>query len=524
MAGVCLRSQYKGKVLSIKKNSMISIFAPTELHPLIRGIIDTEDRLNELIVLYGAGETPRLSAACIKVDMDRIRVYPDWYDLQPPVIFPTLIPFSKERLLGIIFVRLGNADKARQYLQGYPELLFCAESLFCLQRQEPFPEELAMRPGAYRDEAAASHNHAVCLHYGGPDDRAGFENLASLYEQALMRSDDPDTKAFTAKHYATLLIDAGQSENAEAVIREVSTPGLHEDSIHGLSMVQCQSWLNRLAVPYDEDLLSRLKQRMWEDLQYLENKGRRTEEALLLLDAAHIANISNSFSESLGYVNKAISIFREEGEEAFIAHASLKKGILLYTWAQNGNPQFYRGAKDALLTALGYFTREEAPDVFADIHQYLGIIYSEIPDEVKKKSVWAAVSVSSFQEALAYYNKVDFPYEFGMICHHFGNAYTKYPAAVHSDNYDKALSWYREALDVRTADSYPVERSHTLSNYLDASWKAANPDESLNTERFDDMCRKAAELAQLAPREELKKEAEEHLKALRDLKVQYAGQ
>ena len=33
-------------------------------------------------------------------------------------------------------------------------------------------------------------------------------------------------------------------------------------------------------------------------------------------------------------------------------------------------------------------------------------------DEIKRKGVWAAVSVSSFNEALNYYNKVDSPYEF----------------------------------------------------------------------------------------------------------------
>ena len=47
-----------------------------------------------------------------------------------------------------------------------------------------------------------------------------------------------------------------------------------------------------------------------------------------------------------------------------------------------------------------------APDIFAEIQHQLGRVYAEIPDEVKKKGIWAAVSVSSFTEALNFYNKI----------------------------------------------------------------------------------------------------------------------
>lgn len=500
----------------------ISILAPSELHPLLDDIIAAEDRLHELVALVPATSEYRLSADVIRVDGHGLCLHPDWYNLQPPVLLPARIPLSRESLLGILFLRLNHPEKTRKYLQAEPDLLLCAELLFALQQGDDMPADMVWRLADCGDRSAAAHNLAVCMHYSGLQGLEGLSDLKALYEEALAVSPEPDARAFTARHYATLLTDAGLAEEAEALIRRTLVDDLHEDSRHGLTMVECQSWLSRLTVPYDQALLSRLKAQLWDDLQYLERTGRTTEVGLLLLDAAHIANISNSFSESLGYLNRATAIFQAEGQDAFTAHAHLKKGILLYTWAQNGNPQFYRAAKDALLEALGFFTRDAAPHVFADIHHHLGVIYSEIPDEVKKKSVWAAVSVSSFQEALSYYNKVDFPYEFGMVCHHFGNAYTKYPAAVHSDNYDKALAWYREALDVRSAANHPIERSHTLSNYLEASWKAANPDDSLNERRFEDMWEKATELRAITTGEELRREAEEHLRALESLRMHYA--
>ena len=60
---------------------------------------------------------------------------------------------------------------------------------------------------------------------------------------------------------------------------------------------------------------------------------------------------------------------------------------------------------DAYQEALKIFNREDTPSVFADIQHHLGVIYSEIPDEIKKKSIWASVSSSAFHEALNFYTK-----------------------------------------------------------------------------------------------------------------------
>ena len=103
----------------------------------------------------------------------------------------------------------------------------------------------------------------------------------------------------------------------------------------------------------------------------------------------------------------------------------------------------------------------------------------------------------SFNEALAYYNKIDFPYEFAMICNNLGNAYTKFPVSLHTDNFDKALAWYREALDIRTAAAYPVERVLTLSNYVEASWFAGNK-QDFDEERYNDMMSKSEEVIGLS--------------------------
>jgi tetratricopeptide (TPR) repeat protein len=199
------------------------------------------------------------------------------------------------------------------------------------------------------------------------------------------------------------------------------------------------------------------------------------------MDASQVANFNESFSEALGYISKAADLLRKEDQPELLAQVQMRKGTLLYTWAQQGNIQFYKGAMEALQEAAKVFTREAAPQQFADIQHLLGIIYSEIPDEAKKKGVWAAVSSSSFKEALNFFTKEQYPYEYATICNHYANAYIKYPASRNSDNVAKSLEMFNQALEIRTAERYPMERALTLLNYVEASWYADNGQDELNT-------------------------------------------
>jgi tetratricopeptide (TPR) repeat protein len=253
-------------------------------------------------------------------------------------------------------------------------------------------------------------------------------------------------------------------------------------------------------------------------LQYFEKQGRSAEAGLLYVDAAHIANISESFSESLGYITNAIKIFEEEELHELAGNAQLRKGTLLYTWAQNGNPQFYKPAIESYQQALQVFKQEETPDVFADIHHNLAVLYSEMPADPKKRGIWAGVASASFQEALNYFTKESFPYQYGMICNNFGNALTKFPPAIHSDNYEKALFYYQEALSVRTAD-YPYERAISLLNYLEASWNVSNNSDDFNEERYQDMLDKAKEVKVLVDDQAMNEEVDKHLTMLEELKM-----
>jgi tetratricopeptide (TPR) repeat protein len=366
------------------------------------------------------------------------------------------------------------------------------------------------------------HNRAVALHYGNLESGATddlSEAVMKAYQSAMELAPDADYKAYTTKQLATLLLDTGQLTQANQVLELACVSTISDTARHELLAVQYAVWLQQLVVPYDADLLEKTKTALWQVLQYYEAQQRTIQVGLLLVDAAQVANFANSFSEALGYISRAVTIFDNEGVPELLANAQYRKGVLLYTWAQNGNPQFYRPAMEAYQQALKVFTQQSAPAIFAEIQHHLGVIFAEIPDEVKKKSIWAAVSSSSFQQALAYFTREEFPYEYATICNHYANALTKYPLARKSDNYARAIGYYRDALRVRTADAYPYERALTILNYLEAGWYVGEEDPQNQRALYNDMVKKANEIRSLVADEALIRDAETHLERLGELVI-----
>lgn len=503
---------------------MLSIFVKTEDSEKVEKIIKREFRLDELIEIKDIfKEKPTANAYTMMIKEGDIKQPIDWQNVLPPFILSDAIPLSTENLLGLIFMKLGNYEKAYNYLDPNRVLLNDVDIINRLQNGIPTDPSVLTSDFSPFDEYRFFHNQAILRHYASTDESFDLDKTVYFYKEALLAAPDDEHKAFTAKHYTTFLLDTGFIEECENTLLQAIHYALSDEAKMELKATLCACWLKKLVVPYDSALLAHLKDTLWEVLQHYEKQGRQAEVGLLLIDASHVANISDSFSESLGYISRAIDIFRKEELPELYANAQLRRGTLLYTWAKNGNPQFFKGAMDSYQEALKIFTREETPSVFADIHHHLGVIYSEIPDEIKRKSLWAAVSSSSFQEALNIYNKENHPYEYAMVCNSYGNAMTKYPQAIHSDNFEKALFYYQEALNIRTASAYPLERALTLLNYLEACWYVNNGTEEFNEARFNDMKEKANEIKKLTDDEKLLAEAQTHLDKLAELEKAFTA-
>lgn len=503
---------------------MLEIFASDNTLEQVKAIIQSEDRLDELVTIHRSIEhAPSTSAHALIVDSRGISFPLDWDNLAPPYLFSQNLPLDASTLLGILFSKLDNGEKAWHYLQHKPALIFDTGMVSRLQYgYEIDLEELSEiaipnAPTTPFEKYRQVHNTAIVRHYGYINSTVQIETLKANYQEALSLAPNDEYRAFTLKHYVGFLLDGGNISNTEQMILEQLEKPLSEAAQYSLKGMLTDAWMKQLTVPYDQDLLQRLKQILWEVLQYHEKHERQAEIGLLLVDAAHIANISESFSEALGYLNRAIGIFESEQLKELAGQAHFRKGTLLYTWAQKGHPQFYKPAIESYQQALKVFRQEETPDVFADIHHNLAVLYSEMPADNKKKGIWAGVASASFQEALNYYTKEFSPYEYGMICNNYGNALIKFPQAIHSDNFEKALFYYQEALDVRT-DAYPYERAITLLNYLEASWQVSNDKDEFNEKRYSEMLAKAKEIKNLVTEPDMIREADKHLEQLQQLK------
>ncbi len=500
---------------------MLTIFATTETIQITNEIIDAEFRLNELVSVKNIDLlVDEIGTNYLIINQEEIKSPIHWSNDSPPYLLANPISFEKNNLLAIVYFKLNNYEKAYEFAENNAFLLTDIDAFNCLQHGVAMSVDADISPiksfqkfDIYRHW----HNLAIKSYYGETINFVNVYQIKSFYEKAIDLAPNDEYRAFTAKHFASLLLDVEELENAEILLENSINKAISDDAKYELKNIQYGVWLKQLGIPYDKNLLEKIKTTLWEVLQYYEKQQNQVQIALLLIDAAQIANISESFTESLSYISRAVDILRKEDIPELLANAQYRKGVLFYTWAQNGSIQFYKPAMESYQEALKVFSYDNAPDVFAEIQHHLGVIYSEIPDEIKKKGLWAAISVSSFNQALNHFTRETHPFEYAMICNSYANALTKYPPSVKADNNAKALGFYRQALEIRSANEFPYERALTILNFLEACWYVNHENEQQEQALFDEMTAKANEISHLTTDENLLIDAQRHLDKIQEL-------
>ncbi len=495
---------------------MLLIYVPNKKRESVDEIICSVDRLNELVTIEHV--RGKIVDNSLLINDDTIRFAINWGDTAPPYYIPTL-KFTPDNLLGCIFFLLGNNEKTWEYFKGDGLMLKHFSVFELLAGGYTIEKEVldfVEKPSNYPlDEKYHSlHNSAIIYHYGNLEEGVFPENhiAGNRYLQAIQAAISPEQRAFSSRHYSIFLMDQEKLSDAENIIRNINLLELPKRAIPSVRSILIDILLRKLVFPYDNFLMGETKSLIREAIEHEQNAGDEIGEALCLIKASHISQLEKNYSEGLTCINKAISAFERFDYKEFFAEAMRKKGMLLYSWAQEGNPQFYKSAMESFQRALQHFTKENAPAVFADINHHLGIIYAKLPVEEKKKGLMAGISTTAFQEAMEYYSKDRHPYEYAAICTHYGNALCNYPPAKHSDNFKKALFYYSEALEIRN-QQFPVERALTLLNYLEASWNIRT-EAGFDEERYQDMKQKAQEVLDLVSDGILVQEAKNHLKNL----------
>ena len=505
-----------------KTPTMLTIYAATKYHSEIARALDREDRLRELVSIVDYTEQrPIPSADSLIVRGDAICPVLDWYDASPPYLLAEEIDLTDEYLLGLVFAKLDNYERVYFYLADVNPVL--NHELDVVNRLRHGltidPGDLASGLGSY-DEYRLMHNHAIVQHYG--TEAADPERTQFYYVEALDLAPTGEHRAFTAYHFAALLTDMGAQDDAARVLAVGLASAESPEAKAALRFARAQARLATADPQSGPTDLAPIKEDLWAALEAFEQQGRHLAAARALLEAGTVAQYDASWSEGLGYLDRAVASLTDAGVPALLGDAYLRRGTLLLAWAQAGNPQFYRKAAESLTKAARAFPRDEAPGVHADIQQRLGTTYAEMPDEEAKRAIWAAMSSSAFQEALGLLDAEQAPGLYATACVHYGNALLKYPEAKLTDNVEKALYHYQRALDLQPAGEVPLRRSQTLLNYLEAQWHLGMEEDTLEKTRFSDMRARAMEVLSISPDPELVAHAEEHLRRLELLRVAYA--
>lgn len=490
---------------------MLTILTTIETLQKVEDAICSVDRLDELVSVVQLKKGSN-DLKTLVVEADGI-IYPvDWFDLEPPYVFP-IIPFSKESILALAFYKLGNHQKAFEFISEtsplYHHLLIATHLQFGYEISD---EMLSF----CRDNSA--HNYAVVSYYGNVENRLDYPTLQSLFLQAVEVAENDELSAFSGKHFLNFLMDAGELALAKESAENYLDLAISEGARYAISSLLVNILMSQLQMPHDLGELARIRDIQLETITFYEKKELYVSAGLLLIEAAEVANFRTDFIESKTLINKAIHYFKQEDIPEFLGEAGLKKAILMYTWSKNGSPQYYKAAINAFQDALKIFKQDTHPQKFADIHHNLALIYSEIPVDPKERPIWTAFCASSFKKVMAFYTKDEYPYEYAMVSHNYATALMHFPPAKIHDNLDKAETLFGEALRLRTATHYPFERALTLLNLLELEWLTHNATPEEEQRKFEAMKTRAEEVKNLVQDNDLIARANTHLKELEKVK------
>lgn len=232
---------------------MLSIYATTEYHAPLKAFISKEDRLDELIKIVDLlEERPASSATSLLIKSGEIGFALDWQNTQPPFLLPDEIELNEANLLGIVFAKLNNYEKAYEYLQqNNPSLFKELDFVNRLQQGIPInPNELTAHYTPF-EEYRLMHNNAVLRHYASTPGSFDPNQTAYFYEEAMKSAPTDEHRAFTARQYALLCIDLEHANAAVQILEDTNTENLSKEAQTEIKHTLCQAWINQLTKPYD---------------------------------------------------------------------------------------------------------------------------------------------------------------------------------------------------------------------------------------------------------------------------------
>ncbi|MBU2267426.1 MAG: hypothetical protein KKB15_04830, partial [Bacteroidetes bacterium] len=249
---------------------MITIYTSVDLLDQIQSLIDTEDRLNELVNF----SDKICDQTSIKVNATTIEIFPDWDNTQPPLLFPTL-QFDNKILLGIIYTKLNNFEKAYSLFKDNTEILNIIDLLNRLQNGVII--DFSLFSG---DDNITLHNRAVAMQYGTCESQFAIEDIIDTYCKAIKNNDNLNHSLYTNYLLSQLYIDILDMNKAQELINSILSKNVTKKIEFSCKDLLSKIWISQISIPYDQIFLEKIKNILWECLEYFESENKEVESAM----------------------------------------------------------------------------------------------------------------------------------------------------------------------------------------------------------------------------------------------------
>ena len=291
---------------------MLTILTKTNTENTIKTIINSIDRLDELVEIVTNDNSVQSSNKTLVVSNNAISASLDWNDTEPPYLFPEL-KFSKENLLAMVFYKLGNHQKAFEFLSEenpfYNHLLIATH----LQFGYDITEEMYAFTESVLSEVEVTnsqHNNCIIQHYGNLATRSDANTLKALYAEAIANAPNDELRLFTIKHFVNFLLDTNAYAEAEKILRLSMSKAISEASKNAINSQLATVLMAQLKLPHNTDQLAEIQELQQASIAFYEERELKVNAGLLLIDASEIANFQEDFITSKNNINKATIVIR----------------------------------------------------------------------------------------------------------------------------------------------------------------------------------------------------------------------
>lgn len=280
--------------------------------------------------------TNTASSVTIVYDEFGLSLTPDWSSGSIPLIYAAVQPASGT-LLGLLSLKKHDYQAAYNYHNENHDfqrditlayhisqgMLINSEVLDSIEDDAETVAENAWR---------YYHNLGVVYFYGHPMRHIRYERQKDYFEKALRLAPDKVWQAYTTLHYAQLLLQHQEPDAALQILQAILSKQLGEAAEKSIKTLLINVLIAKIdRKPEFRDIFT-AEELLHELLSYYEEHNEYIQQALLLMDASHLADIQGYRTEAYGYLNQAISLLQREQLPQLAAQAIIQKNKMMNSW------------------------------------------------------------------------------------------------------------------------------------------------------------------------------------------------